>query len=110
MKVNNLTGSNLFNIPHLDKVIHFGLYAVLLSFWMIDFYKKESQFVKSINTLIILGSIIFGGLMEIIQKVIVQERSGDFLDFFANTAGILFAFLLFRYFILYRKLMLRVFS
>jgi len=48
--------------------------------------------------------------MEIVQKVIVQNRSGDFFDALANTTGIIVASIAFNYIILYRKTLIRIFT
>ena len=55
------------DIPHLDKVIHFGMFFIL-------------------SLLIILTAFIYGGLIEILQHYFFN-RGGDVWDLAADIAG-----------------------
>ncbi len=100
----------LFNIPNFDKFVHFTLYSILFTAWSVDYYKQTLEFNKKQFIIIIITSISYGIVMEIVQKVVVQNRSGDIFDAMANTIGVLVAFLLFRYFHQYRKTILKIFA
>lgn len=106
LQVPKIPGNRLINIPHFDKLVHFSLYFIGVSLWLFDYYKKKENWNRSIFIAIISWGILYGILMEILQKVVVQNRSGDFFDALANTIGVLTAFLLFRYSALYRKTIL----
>jgi VanZ family protein len=71
-------------ISHLDKWQHCFAYLVLTFFWLYAFYKKERKY------LIILGCILFGILIEVLQYTITNYRTGDYLDVIANSSGVLF--------------------
>ena len=94
----SLTGSKtfdqvpLFNITFLDKVVHFGMYFTLMSVMIFENRKT----IKNSNHYIflILIPIFYGLLMEILQLTITETRSGDMLDFLANTSGALAALLI----------------
>jgi glycopeptide antibiotics resistance protein len=51
--------------------------------------KSNAQF------LIVLGVFLFGILMEILQKVLTISRQADVFDVFANTSGIMIAYIVF---------------
>lgn len=106
LQVPKIPGNRLINIPHFDKLVHFSLYFIGVSLWLFDYYKKKGNWNRSIFIAIISWGILYGILMEILQKVVVQNRSGDFFDALANTIGVLTAFFLFRYSALYRKTIL----
>lgn len=74
------------NIPHLDKVVHFGMFFVMS---LLICYKCENQ--KRLNTKYIYGfavglSVIYGGLIEILQHYFFN-RGGDIWDLVADIAG-----------------------
>jgi hypothetical protein len=75
--------SGLFT--HADKVVHFGIYAVftLLLFhtWPLRFTGKAKQFLP------LLYVIIWGTVMEILQKAGGYGRSFSHLDILANILG-----------------------
>lgn len=74
------------NIPHLDKVVHFGMFfimSLLLSFLL------ESQTdlrLKTIYTMAVSAAFLYGGLIEILQYHFFN-RSGDVWDLLADIAG-----------------------
>ncbi len=110
LQIPNVPSVPLFNIPNFDKFVHFTLYSILLTAWSVDYFKCTLKFNKRRFLIIILSSISYGLIMEIIQKVVVQNRSGDIFDALANTIGVLVAFLLFRYIHPYRKTILIIFA
>lgn len=93
----NLTKVNLFNIKHLDKIIHFLMYYVfsLTLFASILKNTQLSNIKKMIITLTI--TISYGLLMESLQYVLTSDRSPEFYDALANTIGSLLAIISFPY-------------
>ena len=83
------------NIPHKDKLVHFGMYFGMAFLLMLDTTLDLSHFLKQI---IAIGfSIFYGGLMEVFQSFI-PNRSADWWDVLANATGavagaILFSFI-----------------
>jgi hypothetical protein len=87
-------------IPHIswlellsfDKFVHATVFFIL-NVLSIRSFKNISQLKK------ILGSIVcvfYGGILEVLQSVLFVGRSGDVLDFIANSFGVIFAFLVFK--------------
>ncbi len=80
-------GSGLFNIPYMDKIVHFFLYGVL-SFLMLRDSGRELKLITYI--IIILLCLSFGGIIELIQ-ISQPGRSGEILDLMANVTGSIIA-------------------
>ena len=79
-----------------DKTIHFIAYFFLMLSWLYVFFKKKS-FSKNVK-FIFIGCIVFGIIIEILQGVTTTYRTLSFLDFAANTLGVLFASTVFHFF------------
>lgn len=79
-----------------DKIYHLIAYFLLMLSWLYVFCKKE-KFQKNVKY-VILGCIIFGIIIEILQGVITSYRTASYLDIVANTIGVLLAVLIFHVF------------
>ena len=86
-----------------DKLVHVIMYAVLSLLLFLPFYKQFLDIEKRfrIRLILILVSVSYGGLMEILQENIFINRGGSWMDFTANTVGailgVLFAPLLLKF-------------
>lgn len=74
------------NLPHLDKIVHFGMFFLLSVFIIksLELYLPMSPF--SVYALTIGIAFGYGGVIEILQYH-VFNRSGDLLDLAADVAG-----------------------
>lgn len=81
-----------FNIPFLDKIVHFGMYFVLMSVILFE----NRKILKGIGQFFLIAIIpfIYGILMEILQATLTVTRSGSFFDVIFNSLGILISILL----------------
>lgn len=74
------------NIPHMDKIVHFGFFfvqSVLLSL-LFNFQTRKSYIrIILLSTLL---SFIYGGLIEVLQGTLFN-RSGDVYDLLADILG-----------------------
>lgn len=73
----------------IDKFGHILMYGILSFLLMLPFIQQFSNKEKrfKIGLLIVLFGIFYGGFMEILQNNIFINRSGNWIDFFANTVG-----------------------
>ena len=89
---------SLFNPPKtkldpitgIDKIVHTGMYLGLeLILWFE--YLRHHENLNRVKILIfgIIAPIVLGGLMEIAQMKLTQNRSGEWADFFADIIGVL---------------------
>ena len=89
----------------LDKVAHLCMYAVF-AFLCLWGYRK--QFISNGITykrkailLAVVISIAYGGLTELMQEYLVRSRTGDWVDFLADSIGTLLGATIF--YLFYRK-------
>ena len=82
----------LFNIPHFDKLVHFGFYFIF-TLLLIRPFSGISRFSFMISAML---AATVSGVIEILQFQIAIHRHGDLFDFLANLAGVLTALLFFR--------------
>lgn len=76
-----------FNIPYLDKLVHFGLFFVMgiLLYAELRYQTDLSSFKVSMITVFIVAC--YGGFIELMQHYFFKGRSGDYWDFAADVIG-----------------------
>jgi VanZ family protein len=88
----NFAESELTRVKNFDKIVHFGMYFLMMSVIIIEHRKNISN---PINLLLLaLIPLSYGVLMEILQLTLTSTRSGDFYDALFNAAGTLTSVLL----------------
>ncbi len=94
----NIPQTPLLKIPHFDKLVHFGIFAVfafLLSYGLI---KQASVICQNHTyTISLLVGVIYSAGTEILQYCCIPGRFGEFWDFMANAAGCLVGIIAFKY-------------
>ena len=86
-----------FEIPHLDKFVHFGLYFVLMGTMILEHRRSLTDTRKLL--LIALIPFFFGIIVEFMQSEFTKNRKGEVLDMIADSGGLtaaLFLWLFFR--------------
>ena len=82
-----------FSIPHLDKVVHCGLFTALTLVLSLEYtlhYRKTIPFLY----LLFFGSL-FGLVTELLQGSLTAGRMADPLDLLADITGVCLGSLLF---------------
>jgi VanZ family protein len=76
----------MLDIPYLDKLGHFGMYAFFSAMLLLDScrWKVDGKF----HYLILLIPLFFGALMEILQMTFTETRKAEEIDLLANIGGI----------------------
>ena len=80
------------SIPNFDKLVHFGMYFVLMTVIIIEHRKNLNNPLNLF--LLALIPLSYGILMEILQLTLTSTRTGDFYDALADAAGVLASALL----------------
>lgn len=81
----------LLNIEVSDKILHASFYFLLsISLLLPVLLHNIKIYAKEL--LILLMVFGYGLLMEGIQHLFIESRTGDFLDIIANAAGIMLAY------------------
>ncbi len=78
------------DIPYFDKVVHFGIYAttmVLGALYMRERFRTRVKMGPSLRWMA-LALLLYGTIVEVLQAVGGQDRSAEWGDLAANTAGI----------------------
>ena len=81
------------DIVLFDKWVHFIMYGGLCCVYWFDFFRnghKTQNYAKWILWIVIFP-IALGGIMELCQKYLTTCRSGDWIDFIANSIGVALA-------------------
>jgi VanZ family protein len=83
----------IVDINHLDKYQHSLAYFGLMLSWLLVSQKLPKK--KTFRFWMILTVFLFGILMEILQQVLTSYRQADLYDVFANSFGIIIAYIVF---------------
>ena len=77
-----------------DKWVHASVFFILVVLFAlaVSIHKQHSDLIF----LIVILAIGYGGLLEIMQAKVFSERSGDWLDFIANSFGCLIALIFYK--------------
>ncbi|MFX0555461.1 VanZ family protein [Maribacter sp. CXY002] len=89
------------NVPNLDKLVHFTFYfgMVFLGTLAIkEHLGKQFKLAKTLFTMVLL-SILYGIIIELVQYSFTENRQGDFFDAIANTVGALVGMFVAKYLI-----------
>lgn len=89
----------LDTIPHIDKVVHLGMYFVMSAGLWWEFLCSHTKGTSMQRAWIgaFICPVLFSGCVEILQEHCTTYRGGDWFDFLANATGALLASLLFYY-------------
>ncbi|MFH4968529.1 VanZ family protein [Gaetbulibacter sp. M240] len=87
IRLNNLPD---LGVDFVDKIFHFVAYTLLSLIWFYTcFYFFELNQKKSL-VFSVLGAVLFGTIIEVLQHVLTEYRAFEFYDALANTLGALF--------------------
>lgn len=77
-------------LPALDKVAHMGMYAGLSGMLWFEFFRNHRlrRVVWHAWAGAVICPIVLSGLIEVIQEYGTDYRSGEWLDFLANSCGV----------------------
>ena len=89
----SLKGVHLHKTQNSDKYGHFLTYFILGLSWL---NAIKNPFHKIfINYIIIFLIICYGIILEVLQDVLTTYRQADLFDIIANSAGVIFALILY---------------
>ncbi len=77
-----------------DKWVHASVFFVLVTLFAQAVIANQQN--PNFIFLVVILAIVYGGLLEIMQAKVFSERSGDWLDFIANSFGCLMALFLYK--------------
>ena len=82
--------TDMEEIPNIDKLVHLCMYGGLTLVLWFEYLCRHTEICwRRIVLLGIVFPVLMGGMIEILQATCTSNRSGDWLDFAANCAGVL---------------------
>ncbi len=82
--------TDMEQIPGIDKLVHLCMYGGLCTLLWIEYLRTHQSINKK---KILIGAIILpialSGIIELLQSYFTDHRGGDWLDFAANSIGVL---------------------
>ena len=84
-----LPHNKLFNIPFFDKYVHFTMFLMLTALFSYPFIFSDADetIVKAWFNKVAMYVILYGILMEFVQKYFVTGRSFDVTDILFDSLG-----------------------
>ena len=83
----------LDDVQFIDKWTHLVMYGgTCIVIWWEYLRHHSSIDWRKVVLLAVIGMIFLGGLMEILQAYCTTTRSGEWLDFWADSVGVLLGF------------------
>jgi len=84
-------------INQVDKLYHFTAYVLFSFLWFIyACLFRKIQKNLTFNS-IVIALILFGIVVEVLQKILTDNRMFDWWDILSNSAGILIVYFFFKY-------------
>jgi VanZ family protein len=93
---NDLPADPLFEKIHLDKIVHFGLFAITVLLLCIGYYRQHKHISKLTFTVIAISAAFYGLAIEYIQKYWAIQRGFDMSDVAADIVGAIAGILTFK--------------
>jgi len=89
LPANDLPHSSLFDLPYFDKYVHLGMFFLLTVLFSYPFSKltAEEVTISAIFNKIALFIILYGIIMEFVQKYFTAGRTFDITDILFDAVG-----------------------
>jgi hypothetical protein len=87
-----------FYFEGIDKVVHFGLYLMLIFFWVAGMKRQNISPSTRNNAfyIAVFGGFLLGLGLETVQHFFIKNRYFEGLDLIANGIGCIFGLFLFK--------------
>lgn len=86
--------TELDNISNIDKLVHTCMYGGLsIIIWWEYLRKHDTICWKRFIPISVVFPIMMSGIIELLQAYCTTNRSGEWLDFAANSFGVILAFI-----------------
>ena len=94
----------LGNVSHLDKVVHAFFYFVLTFLVQLNWRVSKLNWSYRTQAVVsVVGTILFGVLIEILQETCTATRHADVLDVIANSVGALLSVVAFKLYVRFKS-------
>ena len=86
--------TDMDDVPGIDKLVHTGMYFVMAGLLWLEFYrgrKKTNAPMWHAWIGAFVCPLVYGGVVELLQEYCTEYRGGEWLDFGANSLGVILA-------------------
>lgn len=92
---NTLNEVGTIDIPNIDKIIHFCFYTTftIIWTWSLHYHKSHPNYIRKVSR-VFGAAVLFGFIIELLQKYTTTTRSFEWWDVLANTSGAFLGILL----------------
>jgi VanZ family protein len=90
----DMPGSFLFSIPHIDKIIHFSMYAALGFVALSESRRNSSR--SGLHVFLLFSIFALSAIIEILQATVVASRAAEWFDLLSNFLGLIGAYIAYR--------------
>ncbi len=82
--------TGLEEVHGMDKIVHFGMYFTLTVVIWIEYLRHHDHpdWTKLV-LFAFIAPVLFSGAMEVAQATLTVNRQGDWMDFLANSIGVI---------------------
>lgn len=79
------------NLPGgTDKTVHFLSHFILVCLWQFYWFRRNrNRLIFKEGVIVLIGSLLYGTIIEILQAYLTISRTADIFDIFANFIGAL---------------------
>lgn len=91
--------SGIKDLLSFDKVAHAGAYFLLTALLLWGFYKQGRRLTRRLGWKIVLGSSLYGIVMEIMQYAFFPDRYFEVFDIMANIIGSVLSLFILKFFL-----------
>ncbi len=96
----NLSNAPKVEIPNFDKLVHAGFHFLnTLFIYLYLKFELNHKYIKHCLILAMSVDIVYGLVIELMQKMLTETRHADFLDVAANVFGTVVAALVVKFII-----------
>jgi VanZ family protein len=74
-------------IPHIDKIVHFGLFYIMSIFLCAELKYQTKLSMKKVMLISIILVALYGAIIELLQNYVFTYRSGDYYDLLFDIIG-----------------------
>ena len=91
---NSFPIDSIWDIPHIDKIVHILMYASLGFVALME--SRCSRKCRGLHLLILLAILLASALIEVLQATVVLSRGAQWFDMLSNFIGLVAGYLAFR--------------
>lgn len=82
------------DVPFADKWTHMVMYGGLCIVWWMEYWRSHPTLNGRLLCWAVLMPVLLGGVLELLQAYATTYRSGEWMDFVADSMGVLLGTLL----------------